>query len=256
MINNVLIIVISSLLIVCLVWAFLEIIKSYKRKDERYFVKIIFVTCGIIGIIWFLYLCGWVNKIPEVTNKQNMNIAITALGLLYTLLILSIMLIVLAFIMIIFYIYKKRKSLSLRTEFDSMSWIYFLIMTFVSACHIYSVSSNMTDAKDLGEAVVVWWLILPLFVSDWLVYFLLCRYITKIKLNQRIDLLIEKSIKSCLIGIAAWSALFFNLQVLVKIPDLLNYFKSFCILGSIFPIFYPSLDMYEYTMLEIKDTLN
>ena len=234
--------------------AFSKKIKPHKRKYEKYFVKILFATFGIIILLCFLHVCGWDIKIPEATNKQNMETAVTDLTFLYTLLILSIMLVVLS-IIIACDIYKKSKSLSLRTEFDFMSLIYFLIMTVVCAYHIYNLNSNTADAKCLGDAVIVWWFILPLLVSNWSVYFLLCRYITKIKLNKRIDLLIEKSIKSCLIGIAAWSVLFFNLKVLVEIPEFLNYFKNLCFLGSIFPIFYPLLDMYEYTILEIKDTL-
>lgn len=239
---------------VFLVWACRKIIKLHKIKNKKYFVKILFVTCVFIILLCILCVCGFAKKIPAATNKQNMETAVTYISLLDTLLFLSIMLMVLS-IMIACDIYKKSKSLSLRTEFDFMSLIYFLIMTAVCVYHIRSLTSITNDPKDLGEAIIKWWFILPLFISNWFVYFLMCLYITKIKLNQHIDLFIEKSIKSCLIGIAAWSVLFFNLRALVKIPEFFNYFKYFCILGNIFPIFYPSLDMYEYTILEMKEAL-
>lgn len=250
MINNVL----NLFALICLVWGFAVIKSPPKRKDEKYLVIILLAFCGIIFFVAHLYACGWVNNIPDSTDKRHMDTAVTDLSLLYALLILSIMLLI--FLILIEYdIIIKSKSLSLRTEFNLMSLIYFIIMIVVCAYFFYELRSKTTDAKDFGEAIIVWWLILLFFVPNWLVYFLLCFYITKIKLNQRVDLLIEKSIKSCLIGIAAWSVLFFNLKGLLEIPEFLNYFKYLCFLGSVFPIFYPLLDTYEYTILEIKDTL-
>lgn len=237
--------------LVYLACAFWKIIKPPKRKDKKYFVIICLVYYGSFVLLLYLHACGWVDKITNSTNKYTMETEVTDLSLLYILLILNLMLLGLV-VLIAFDIYKKRKSLSLRTEFNILSLSYFLFMTVVCALYFVFMVSNV---KKIGEAVIVWWFTLLLFVPNWLVYLLLCVYIIKIKLSQRIDLLIEKSIKSCLIGIAAWSVLFFNLKALIKISVVLNYFKYFCILGGIFPIFYPLLDIYEYTILEIKKAL-